>query len=703
MSLNDTIVRLDNVRHSIIEALNNKGVETSITTGFEDFPNKIDEIKSSTQDENIIVQDDQIIVKDEHIISHSSGWEYEILSNGTIQLTQYIGTDTEIVVPNRYIDNGVCYKVSKVGNPNTTLKPMDKYDAYNSNESYNIFSKSQLDKNNLDSKTTSITSVEVAEGVCIGHCAFRYCSNLDSLKLHKNIKYIGITAFGNCGSLTGHLILPEGLEYIDSAAFNGTNFNEVTLPKSLKGYAPFPFGTTAGSSPTCKILTVHIKSENLENSYIFPGKSTLVPLFNPQLSTIEIGQGTKIIPYCAFCNSTNLKSDIIQDLSNLEHISCYAFYQCTGLTDITIPDGVTSIDDMAFYGCTGLTGITIPDSVTSIGHKVFRHTGYYNDNNNWENNVLYIDNHLVDAKTISGSYTVNDETATIAHGIFSNCPGITELKVSDGNSRYHSANNCIIDTKNKALIAGCKNSIIPDDGSVTSIGRFSFYGCSGLTNITLPNSISIIDDYAFEGCTGLKNIALPDSVTNIGINSFAYCTGITSVTIPDCVTCISYGAFKGCTGLKSITIPHTVRDIDYYAFEGCTNLKDVYYHGTEEDKAKIIIDAYNTNLLNATWHYVQPVEESNYTYIAINNEAIITNVDSEIEENVIIPSKLGGYTVTGINSYSFKDCINVTSIVIPDTITHIGVKAFAGCSKLTNITIPDSVKALGYTYFENYA
>ena len=186
-----------------------------------------------------------------------------------------------------------------------------------------------------------------------------------------------------------------------------------------------------------------------------------------------------------------------------------------GIKTVTIGDGITSIGDYAFYSCRGLTELTLPNSVTSIGNP--------------------------------------NSVTSIGNSAFGGCSGLEKITVDGGNKRYDSRDNCnsIIETGTNTLIVGCKNSVIPN--SVTSIGDGAFYGCSGLTELTLPKSVKSIGDSAFYGCTGLTELTLPNSVKSIGDSAFYGCSGMTELTLPNSVARIDGLAFGGCTGLEKIT------------------------------------------------------------------------------------------------------------------------------------------------------
>ena len=362
-------------------------------------------------------------------------------------------------------------------------------------------------------------------------------------------------------------------------------------------------------------------------------------------------------------------------------IGSYAFWNCSGLTSVTIPNSVTSIGDYAFVGCSGLTSVTIPNSVTSIGSSAF--------------------NGCSDLTSV----TIPNSVTSIGESAFYGCTGLTSVSIGN---------------------------------SVTSIGNWAFSGCTGLTSVTIPNSVTSIGYQAFSGCSGLTSVTIPNSVTSIGSYAFWGCRGLTSVTIGNSVTSIESDAFRDCNLKKVIWLPSTPPSgygdvsaiIHYVPNNSYTSLsrKTVYPYLTsifEVDGVKYVLvspsektcDAidcvYDTSVEDikigntVTYRGIAMTVKNVNSYLCCANP-YVKNVEVEFNGSIGSSAFSGcsgltsvtiGNSVTSIGYTAFYNCNSLTSVTIGNSVTSIGQSAFWGCTGLTSVTIPNSVTSIGSSAF----
>ena len=370
-------------------------------------------------------------------------------------------------------------------------------------------------------------------------------------------------------------------------------------------------------------------------------------------------------------------------------IEDYAFLFCRGLTSVVIPNSVKSIGEDAFSGCSGLTKSAYPSNLSnpfSYGRAI-----EYNCND-----VLFEERFIYN---------------------------------SDKSEIYFAPLN----------LEG--EFDVPD--SVTSIGAYAFYRCSGLTSVTIPNSVTSIGWFAFTGCTGLrkveisdleawcnivfgsyeanplyyanhlylngneiKDLVIPSSVTSIGNQAFYGCSGLTSIEIGNAVASIGSSAFSGCSGLTSIEIPSSVTSIENYAFYGCSGLTSVEIPnsvasiGDQAFKNCSGLTSIEFNAINCTYcgSSEYPAFPSNITAVKIGEQ--VKNIPANAFKNCSgLTSIEIGNAVASIGSSAFSGCSGLTSIEIPSSVTSIGSSAFSGCSGLTSFEIPSSVTSIGSSAF----
>ncbi len=502
----------------------------------------------------------------------------------------------------------------------------------------------------------SLTSITIPEGITnIGSLAFSGCKGLTSAKIPESILSIGSDAFADCDALQdiyfGSTEPIWRMLEVTTRVETIIHFAEQTGRIVFSGECGTSGNNVAWTINDRGVLTIsgqgamqdyEVKTVNGDIIITAPWYK-----YGKYISSVIIEVGVTSIGDSAFRGCGGLASVNIGN--SVTSIGTAAFAFCTGLAGVTIPDSVTSIGSSAFYGCTGLSSVTIPDSVTSIGDRAFYGcTGLteiiYNAEDAVVDSEYYIgDNVFINAGSSSGglrviigdgvrkipdylfsgctglsSVTIGNSVTRIGDGAFSGCTGLTEIYYNAkaaANLKYDS----YASFKNAGTSSKGLRLVIGD--CVEHIPNYLFSSCTGLSSVTISDSVTSIGWSAFKGCIGLTSVTIGNSVTSVGSDAFSDCTGLTSVTIPDGVTSIGSGAFLGCTDLTSVTIGNSVTSVGSSAFSGCTGLTSV----------------------------------------------TIPNSVTSIEESV------------------FSDCTGLSSVTIGDSVTSIGNRAFSGCSNLTSV------------------
>ncbi len=335
---------------------------------------------------------------------------------------------------------------------------------------------------------------------------------------------------------------------------------------------------------------------------------------------------------CLNCGETDPEYSIYFTFTSLDGGTCSIKKSSNALPEkIRIPamnNGkyVTEIAESGFYYSPTLKSVIIPHSVTSIGAQAF-----------------------------------------------GDCSALEEIFVSRENKNYYSEYNCLIDRAQKSVIAGCKNSFIPTDGTIEKIGDYAFYNCVNLEQITIPNRVISIGSNAFYGCKTLKKIVIPDSVKSIGSSAFSGCGGLSEISLGNGISEIEDSAFRYCNSLTNIILPNSVTRIGGYAFAECSGLTSVTI---SNNVVKIESRAFGkcTSLKSVIWN------ATNCTYVASDS----TYYDYTIFTGCKIEKIILGNTVQFIPAFAFQGA-KCESIVIPESVTTIKEAVFRAWNDLNAV------------------
>ena len=357
---------------------------------------------------------------------------------------------------------------------------------------------------------------------------------IPSIVTYQGVMYkvtsIGEKAFHTTKITSIHI--PPTVSTIGFKAFFGSEGIESVHITDMKAWCSINFIEYVddySSNPLCYGGHLYLNGEEVRDLVIPNGIKSIKMAFAgcSGLTSVTIPDGVTSIEKYAFYLCRDLTSVTIPN--SVTSIGNYAFESCRGLTSVTIPNSVTSIGGYAFSGCSGLTSFTIGNSVKSIGERAIQGCKSLTSIN-IPNSVTSIGDGAFQACRGLTSVTIPASVTSIGKGIFTYCRDLNSINVEEGNRKYDSRDNCngVIRTESNTLIAGCKNTVIPS--SVTSIGESTFYGFTGLTSITIPSSVTSIGEWAFSDCRGLTSVTIPASVTSIGTSAFFQCSSLISVT-----------------------------------------------------------------------------------------------------------------------------------------------------------------------------
>ena len=575
--------------------------------------------------------------------------DYSFLIDGGVYLYSYNGTATDLVLPESIEYNGTTY----------TEYAIDKY----------VF------------KSKNITSVVIPNSVtAIGEEAFYQCS-LKSLTVPESVKRIDDNAFyGN--DISSLVFEGDTMDYIGENAFTYNKMKSVTLPGTTKfGTNAFynctlletvimKDGTTALSTSMFNNCSV-LKNVTLPSTLETIGQSAFYN--NYKLTEITIPSSVKSIGQTAFRYS-GLTSITIPNDSVLESIGKEAF-KGLDITSINLPDSLKTIGNEAFYQCSALSEVTIPSSVTTnIGKSVF---GYCTSLEKVIYNSSVTGTYMFDQCSALKEVEFSNYVTTIAEGMFRDCKKLSTINMPTSLQQidYAAFSNTSITsivipksvtTINNTVFYNCSEllSVEFEEGStIDRINTSVFNGCSKLTDVTLPNSIIYINQSAFNNCKSLKNINIPTKLKFIGQSAFYMCGSLTTLELPNTVTNIGDSAFSYMP-MEEFVVPGSIKSLGTYVFQNCSNLK------------KVTINA--------------PTGASENISL---NERLFQNCVAL--EDVILNGNI--YT---IGSYVFQNCKALKNVFINGNVTNLYNNSFDS-SAIENLYIVGDVSTISNNAFSS--
>lgn len=548
-------------------------------------------------------------------------------------------------------------------------------------------------------RCSKLENVTILDGVtAIGMDAFRYCTKLKDITIPNSVTHISEFAFANCESLT-NIIIPEGVESIGRRVFDDCkNLESITLPASL---------TTLGRE-------IFYECEKLESVYITD--------LDAWCNIFYSGNAEDGGPFGITLPDLYLNGELVThwDVPENWTFVCTALRGIKSLESVTIPSGITFINDTAFRGCSNLTSVTFEnttnswygyDDVTNKTAKIDVTDAAQNATNlksTYKSYQWYIDwgevnataDNLVDVilslpkgeHTVKVSGPITADTLKLLNSDNSSSELSYLLQSDKKKINLDLSGTTGLTEIPDYLFSHCealKSIVIPD--GVTSIGEYAFFRSYSLENVILPSSMKTIGSCAFKECTALKSITIPDSVTWFGNYVFYFCKDLESITIPDGVETIYEYTFYYCESLKSVTIPNSVTSIGDSAFSACHKLESLtlsnnittigkYAFGSCGMLESLTIPDSVTTLEEAAFlgnYGLKSLTIGNgLTYIPES-----TFIDRDLEKYKTLETLVTGDGLTSLDNVPINEALK--SVTIGKGVSSISGSTFSGCINTT--------------------
>ncbi len=588
-----------------------------------------------------------------------------------------------------------------------------------------------------------ITSITIPNTVkTIGDSAFYGCSKLKSINMSQSLTSIGADS---CDDTSFEY--ENGGMYIDNVLVDiEDNYSGVFRIKENTRMKTDPYDLFHRCDGITKFVLIGEQTDLSvdANGVLFNKNKTELIRFpaGSSLTSYTIPNSVKVITSGAFEGCSNLMSIAIPN--GVITIDDYAFSHCDNLTSITIPDSVSIIGDYAFAWSYDLANITLGNGITMLDSWSFYTTAYYNNSSNWENNILYCGEYVLDAKdSFSGDCVIKDGTRLIAKDAFdgyrcditsltipssvryfaedefSSCRKLEKFIVDTNNPYYSNDEYGVLFNKDKTVLIEIPNGIdettyiIPK--TVTTIKDSSidmpleqdneyfstdehgvlfnadktilirYPSDNTETSYTIPSSVKEISDEAFYNCSNLTSVIIPNGVTVIGNRAFYYCESLKSVTLPDSLKLIGQEAFFACYNLEGeIVLPENV-ELGWFAFYYCSKVTSIE--------------------LPQSMEVIPP---GAFAGVGITNFPKSNSLKKICLAAFSGCSGLASITIPDsvkyVQSGVFTGCSNLKTVVIPESCNLNGIGIFYGCSKLNNVTLPKNMSKIGmqcFTYCTN--